>query len=203
MKESTRAYALIALTLALIAANIAVVMMTQPAQASEIEPDWTWRVSPKDTTNTRALTEIRLQQLGDKLTCIGETETARLEAEQWEAEQAYYGGGYVDSGGYSGGDWYADYSAAYNSDGPSRTMPGWHDGRKETYYSSNVLYHYRTGEWTVDDEGFYRTDEGYYVVGVSMGDYALGDTFEGGKGTCYVADFGWTDEPITDYYTNW
>lgn len=105
---------------------------------------------------------------------------------------------------YSGsGTYYAEYSELYNTDGPSRTMPGWHDGRVETYYSSNVLYHYRTGEWTVDDEGFYRTDEGYYVVGVSTGDYEIGDTFEGGKGTCIVMDYGDTSQPVTDYYTNW
>lgn len=97
----------------------------------------------------------------------------------------------------------AAYNPMYGENGPTRQMPGYHDGRKETYYSSNVLHHYRTDEWTVDADGFYRTDEGYYVVGVTYGDYELGDTFEGGKGTCYVADFGWTDEPITDYYTNW
>ena len=105
--------------------------------------------------------------------------------------------------GQSWGIYVADYDAAYNEDGPTREMPGWHDGRKETYYSSNVLYHYRTGEWTVDEDGFYRTGEGYYVVGVTLGDYELGDTFEGGRGTCYVADSGYADEPITDYYTNW
>lgn len=76
----------------------------------------------------------------------------------------------------------------------------YHDGRTETYYSSNVLYHYRTNEWTVDDEGFYRTDEGYYVVAAS--DMEQGTTFEGSKGTCIVLDSG-CSEGVTDYYVQW
>ena len=202
MKESTRAYALIALTLALIAANIAVVMMTQPAQASEIEPDWTWRVSPKDTTNTRALTELRLQQLGDKLKCIGETETARLEAEQWEAEQAYYGGGYVDSY-YGGGIYYAPYSDAYNVDGPSHTMPGWYEGYLETYY--NASSHYLASTWTLDSEGFYHDANGRYVVGVEIShadEMPYGTVVQTGKGEGVVYDYG-SGAEVHDFATNW
>ena len=73
----------------------------------------------------------------------------------------------------------------------------YHDGRTETYYSSDVLYHYRTPEWTVDEEGFYRTDEGYYVVAAS--DMDQGATFEGSKGTCIVLDSG-CSAGTTDYY---
>ena len=76
----------------------------------------------------------------------------------------------------------------------------YHDGRRETYYSSNVLYHYRTPEWTLDDEGFYRTAEGYYVVAAS--DMEQGTTFEGSKGTCIVLDCGCADG-TTDYYVAW
>lgn len=75
-----------------------------------------------------------------------------------------------------------------------------YDGRTETYYSSNVLYHYRTNEWWLDEEGFYRTDEGYYVVAAS--DMEQGTTFEGSKGTCIVLDTG-CDAGITDYYVRW
>lgn len=73
----------------------------------------------------------------------------------------------------------------------------YHDGRTETYYSSEVLYHYRTSEWTLDEEGFYRTDEGYYVVAAS--DMDQGTTFEGSKGTCIVLDSG-CSAGTTDYY---
>ena len=72
--------------------------------------------------------------------------------------------------------------------------------RVETYYSSNVLYHYRTSEWTVDDEGFYRTSEGYYVVAAS--DMEQGTTFECSKGTAQVLDCGCADG-VTDYYVAW
>ena len=178
--------------------------MTQPAQASEIEPDWTWRVSPKDTTNVRALTELRLQQLGDKLTCIGETETARLEAEQWEAEQAAY---YVDSGGYvgsyGGGIYYAPYSDAYNVDGPSHTMPGWYEGYLETYY--NASSHYLASTWTLDSEGFYHDANGRYVVGVEIShkdEMPYGTVVQTGKGEGVVYDYG-SGAEVHDFATNW
>ena len=76
----------------------------------------------------------------------------------------------------------------------------YYDGRRETYYSSNVLYHYRTNEWAVDNEGFYRTNDGYYVVAAS--DMAQGTTFEGSKGTCIVLDSG-CSAGTTDYYVAW
>ena len=75
-----------------------------------------------------------------------------------------------------------------------------HNGRLETWYSSNVLYHNQTSSWTVDDEGFYRTDEGYYVVAAS--DMEQGTVFEGSKGECIVLDSG-CDSGITDYYVSW
>lgn len=100
---------------------------------------------------------------------------------------------------------YNNYTpAAYSySNGSGLTPQGgvnYHDGRTETYYSSNVLYHYKTNEWSVDDEGFYRTDDGYYVVAAS--DMAQGETFEGSKGTCIVLDTG-CNAGVTDYYVAW
>lgn len=95
------------------------------------------------------------------------------------------------------------WSPAYEvpSDGlNSFTGVNYHDGRTETYYSSNVLYHYRTPEWTLDEEGFWRTEEGYYVVAAS--DMEQGTTFEGSKGTCIVLDSG-CNAGVTDYYVAW
>ena len=74
------------------------------------------------------------------------------------------------------------------------------NGRRETYYSSRVLYHYRTPEWWVDGEGFYRTSEGYYVVAAS--DMPQGTVFQGSKGMCQVLDAG-CSAGTTDYYVNW
>lgn len=104
--------------------------------------------------------------------------------------------------------YYEEYEPDYGYDDYNNSSDGLnaytgvneYDGRLETYYSSNVLYHYRTPEWYVDDEGFYRTEEGYYVVAAS--DMEEGTTFEGSKGTCIVLDCGCADG-VTDYYVNW
>lgn len=96
-----------------------------------------------------------------------------------------------------------NYSINYTSSQSGLTQQGgvnYYDGRTETYYSSNVLYHYRTPEWTLDNEGFYRTDEGYYVVAAS--DMSQGTVFEGSKGTCIVLDSG-CNAGVTDYYVGW
>lgn len=102
-----------------------------------------------------------------------------------------------------------DYSGSYDaywtesivSDGlNSFTGVNYHEGRTETYYSSNVLYHYRTPEWTLDDEGFYRDSEGRYVVAAS--DMEHGTVFQGSKGECIVLDTG-CNAGITDYYVAW
>ena len=91
----------------------------------------------------------------------------------------------------------------YNSNGSGLTKSSgvnYYNGRRETYYSSRVLYHYRTPEWTVDSEGFYRTAEGYYVVAAS--DMVQGTVFQGSKGFCQVLDSGCSGN-TTDYYVNW
>lgn len=76
----------------------------------------------------------------------------------------------------------------------------YYNGRLETYYSSKVSYHYRTSEWLLDEEGFYRTTSGFFVVAAS--DMPIGTVFEGSKGLCCVLDSG-CDEGVTDYYVNW
>ena len=75
-----------------------------------------------------------------------------------------------------------------------------YNGRTETYYSSDILYHQDIDKWNIDNEGFYRTDEGYYVVAAS--DKEQGTVFEGSKGTCIVLDSG-CEDGIDDYYVNW
>lgn len=92
---------------------------------------------------------------------------------------------------------------AYYSNGSGLTMQSgvnYYDGRRETYYSSQVLYHYRTPEWTVDSEGFYRDSAGNYIVATS--DMPQGTVFQGSKGSCVVADSGCA-AGTTDYYVNW
>ena len=122
-------------------------------------------------------------------------EESRQEAASYEQAEPYQ-------------EWYESGVTAYYT--PAWTTPSdglnafsgvnYHDGRTETYYSSNVLYHYRTNEWWLDDEGFYRDSDGYYVVAAS--DMEQGETFTGSKGECKVYDCGCADG-VTDYYVNW
>lgn len=117
-----------------------------------------------------------------------------VEEEVYEPEPEYYE------------EWYEEpvyYAPAYDMPTDGLTMQGGvneHDGRTETWYSSNVLYHYRTSEWTLDSEGFYRDADGYYVVAAS--DMEQGTVFEGSKGECKVYDSGCADG-VTDYYVGW
>ena len=95
----------------------------------------------------------------------------------------------------------ATYIYGGNSSGLTKQSGvNYHNGRRETYYSSNVLYHYRTPEWTVDSEGFYRDSNGNYIVAAS--DMPQGTIFQGSKGNCIVADSGCASG-TTDYYTQW
>ena len=198
MRAETKAYSLLVVTLALIVASLTVVIISQPAEAREIEPDWTWRVYPSDKTNTGAYIRMKLDSIEQRVAEIiaeYEAEQAALEAEQYYEpnEFVYYDGAYYNTSTFD--------ASAYPTDGLTpQSGVNAYNGRVETYYSSNVLYHYNTSAWTVDDEGFYRTDEGYYVVAAS--DMPQGTVFEGSKGECIVLDSGCADG-VTDYYVAW
>lgn len=98
----------------------------------------------------------------------------------------------------------ADYSALFASMGSSGSLTkasgvNYYGGRRETYYSSNVLYHYLTPTWTLDSEGFYRDGDNYVVAASDM---PQGTTFPCSKGTCIVLDTG-CPAGTTDYYVAW
>lgn len=102
---------------------------------------------------------------------------------------------YQPADGYYG--YVAEYDPMYNTDGPTREMPGWHDGYLETYYPASN--HVWASEWTVDEDGFYHDSTGRYVIGVDKYDtnpntgqpYQYGDIVETGKGEAVVLDFGY------------
>lgn len=95
----------------------------------------------------------------------------------------------------------ADYTGGGVSGGLTASSGvNYYNGTRETYYSSNVLYHYRTPEWTVDDAGFYRTSEGYYVVASS--DYPQGTVIDTSQGQAQVLDSGCASGTV-DFYTQW
>lgn len=95
---------------------------------------------------------------------------------------------------------YISYSNIYSSGINPVMGVNYYNGRKETYYSSRVLYHYKTPQWYLDNEGFYHDSNGYYVVAAS--DIAQGTVFECSKGACIVLDTGCA-AGVTDYYVNW
>lgn len=76
----------------------------------------------------------------------------------------------------------------------------YYNGSRETWYSSNQLYHHKTSEWTVGADGVYRDKDGYVVVARS--DMAQGATVETSLGTGKVYDSGCSNG-TTDIYTKW
>lgn len=195
MRAETKAYSLLVITLALIVASLTVVIISQPAEAREIEPEWTWRVAPSDRTNTGAYIRMKLDSIEKRVSEI---------IEQYEAEQAEQAALEAASYEYYEQTYYTPtYSGVSGDPDGLNSFVGIIDGvngTRETAYSSNVLYHYRTSEWTPDEYGFYRTDDGYYVVASS--DYEQGTIIETTRGEAMVLDSG-CDSGIVDFYTSW
>lgn len=73
----------------------------------------------------------------------------------------------INNGGSSGG---GNYSGSVSSGGYDipynfKQMGVLHDDDyRYTYYSSQVLYHYKTPEWTLGSDGIYRDSRGYVIV---------------------------------------
>ena len=120
---------------------------------------------------------------------VAAEEAAAVE-DEWMETYAEYDGGWVEN-----------YSTSYSGDGfQQEGVRAGVDSDTETWYSSNALYHYRTSEWTPDDEGYYRDSEGYYVV--ASDDYPEGSVVTTSKGEAKVYDSG-TDSGNIDMYVNW
>lgn len=121
-----------------------------------------------------------------------EAERARIVAEEAEKEQQAQ----IQEATYQ----IPVYS---NSTGSGLTRSGgvnYYNGWRETWYSSQVLYHYRTGEWTVGADGVYRDSDGYVIV--SSSSEPMGTITDTSFGVGKVYDTGCA--PGThDIYTNW
>ena len=97
--------------------------------------------------------------------------------------------------------WVESYEPSYSGDGfKQQGIRDGVDSATETWYSSNQAYHYRTGEWSTDDEGYYRDAEGYYVV--ASNDYEQGSVVNTSKGEARVYDDG-TNSGNIDFYVAW
>lgn len=144
------------------------------------------------TPATSAEASVRLERLG-AIKASAEAEKERQEEEARAAAEAAAAKARAS----------AASTTAYS--GPSSGLTkssgvNYYNGTRETYYSSRVLYHYRTSEWTVDSEGFYRDSAGRYVVASS--DHPLGTVITTSKGESIVLDSGCASG-TRDFYVSW
>lgn len=194
-EERLRRRADMAILAALLAilAGVAIALVVPSAQAEEIECEWTWKVAPSDKLNTESLQRIRKAEMQ-------ETAKRAFDAlREWSAEhavqtyeeptyEAYYEPTYYEP---------TYYAPSYANDFASQGVV-YEDGTRYTWYSSNAAYHYRTPEWSVDSEGFYRDSDGYYVVAST--DVPMGGTVDTPWGEGKVYDTG-CDSGTVDLYT--
>lgn len=131
-----------------------------------------------------------IQKIGEYEAELNNIVNAAKEAHDAEiaAQQATYSSS-------SGGQYYSNGSGLTKQSGVN-----YHDGRRETYYSSNVLWHYNTPNWVLGSDGVYRTQDGYVVVAAS--DLPLGSYVETSFGMAQVLDTG-CSPGTTDIYTAW
>ena len=121
---------------------------------------------------------VVVEPIAEELPAVAETTMEQVQEPEPEpvVEQTYIGNG-------------------FESDGV------WQDENyRYTWYSSNVLYHYRTPEWTAGSDGIYRDSEGYVVVASS--DHPQGTVIENTPfGAAKVYDSGCASGTL-DVYTN-
>lgn len=106
---------------------------------------------------------------------------------------------YITTGGvgkYKGGD---DFKIPHNF----RSSGVLTDSKfRYTYYSSRVLYHYKTPQWTLCNDGLYRDKKGRVVV--ASDDYKHGSVINSPLfGTCIVLDCGVGSSGTLDVYVGW
>lgn len=92
------------------------------------------------------------------------------------------------------------------NDGYSQTLTKsggvvYFNGLRETYYSSRVALHYRINEWWCDDNGFWRTQDGYFVVAYTMS-LPIGTIINISQGQAMVLDHCPTEGTV-DVYVCW
>lgn len=89
---------------------------------------------------------------------------------------------------------------SYSGDSSNFKSQGviYQNGIRYTYYSSNVLYHYRTPEWNAGSDGIYRDSDGYIVV--ASNDHSQGSVVSTPFGAGKVYDSGCASGTI-DIYT--
>lgn len=189
MKRITNTLTITALALALIlCAGCVTKIATSQDELPTAKYESFWRVD--DIGEPQGAVRIVAEMEQREAEAAAEAAQGQQEAEEAEYyEKSYYEPDYGYSEDYSGSDGFMQQGVR---DGV--------DSDTETWYSSQVAYHYRTGEWTADDEGYYRDAEGYYVV--ASDDYPEGSVVTTSKGEAKVYDSG-TDSGNIDMYVAW
>ena len=197
MRAETKAYALLIATMALIVASLAVVIISQPAEAREIEPEWTWRVYPSDKTNTGALLRMKLDAIEQRVAeIIAEYEAEQAEQAALEAEQAYY----YEPVYY---DYTPSYSSGYNNE--FQQLGTINDGKHEySWYSQRVLPGggldaLNNNGRHVSSDGFICDGDGY--IAVASCNYEQGTVIDTPFGEAKVYDYCPTSGTV-DVYTD-
>ena len=131
--------------------------------------------------------ETKISEIRVTLQEAKEAEEARLAAARVRAAQSHSTLGYSYSSGSSN---------SFKRDGI------WRDSQYTySWYSSNVLHHYRTNEWTPGSDGIYRDSNGR--VCAASDDYALGTVVNTEKfGEVIITDTGVGSSGKLDIYTN-
>ena len=196
MKDYLKAYIAIFAALALIVASLAVVIISQPAEAREIEPEWTWRVYPTDRTNTGAYIRMKMDAIEKRVSeIIEQYEQEQAEQQAWEEQQAaYYEPTYYD---------YAPSYSGYNND--FQQLGTINDGKHEySWYSQRVLPGggldaLNNNGRHVSSDGFICDGDGY--IAVASCDYEQGTVIDTPFGEAKVYDYCPTSGTV-DVYTD-
>lgn len=131
-----------------------------------------------------------------------ETEEVVVVHEEDGAREATEEDYYVEETYYEPAYSAPSYTAPSGGSGTLNSYDGinYYNGNKETYYSSNVLYHYMTPQWTLREDGVWTDSEGYVVVASS--DLSYGSTVDTSLGMGKVYDSGCASG-VVDVYTAW
>lgn len=151
----------------------------------------------KESDNTMASDKVMAVAKGIEIPKIEiekpKNQNPKLETEQNESTFEEYYEPYVEQTYYQ---YYSDEASNFMRDGVRYDD----NGTRYTYYSSNVAYHYRTSEWTPNENGMYETSDGYLVVASS--DYPQGTIIDTPWGQAQVLDSGCSSGTV-DMYVNY
>lgn len=179
MKRILAAFAIIAIAFVLVGCSIA-----EADQPVEKQTDFVYVHDWSEPKIPNGMVRIK-QEMDAK---AAKAEAERIAAEEAVAQETY--------------EYYEPVYYGSSNNGDGFMQQGVRDGvngTTETWYSSNAAYHYQTSEWSADENGYYRDNEGYYVV--ASEDHAEGEVIDTSVGKAKVYDGG-CESGVVDFYVN-